>query len=129
MTEIFIRKQEIQPGKTDRLRELIADLHSEAEADSQGVRDIWADETLHTISLFIEHTEDADYFVWYLEAESMEQLIVAREASTHPLHEVEDTLMDEVLVEPTAVSTFEPILHGVSSERPDTFAVQHYPNG
>lgn len=126
MMQIFVRKQEIKPGKTELLREWIAELHSEAEADSQGVRDIWADETLHTISLFIEHAEDADYLVWYLEADSMEQLIAAREASTHPLHDVEDAMMDEVLVDPTETGTFEPLLHGVSSERPDTFAVHRY---
>lgn len=126
MTEIFIRKQEIQPGKTERLRELVAELQSEAEADRDGVQDIWADETLQTISLFIEHADDADYLVWYLEAESMEQLIAAREASTHPLHDVEDAMMEEVLVDSSESGTFEPVLHGVSADRPNEFTVQHY---
>lgn len=123
MSDIFIRKQEIEDGKTDELREWIDELHGEAEADEQGVSEIWAKESLHTISLFIEHTADADYFVWYLEADSMEQLIEAREASTHPLHDVEDAMMNDVLVDPTEAGEFEPLLHGVSEERPDTFAV------
>ena len=124
MPDIFIRKQEIEDGKTDELREWIDELHSEAEADEQGVKEIWAEESLHTISLFIEHTADANYFVWYLEAESMEQLIEAREASTHPLHEVEDAMMEDVLVDPTEAGEFEPLLHGVSADRPDTFTIQ-----
>jgi len=126
MSEIFIRKQEIQPGKTDRLREWIDEMHDEVEGDPRSVRDIWAEESLQTISLFIEHGDDADYFVWYLEADSMAQLVEAREASTHPLHEVEDAMMEEVLVDPTEAGDFEPLLHGVSPERPDTFAVQQY---
>ena len=126
MAEIFIRKQKIRPGKTDQLREWIRKLNEEADADSQGVREIWAEESLHTISLFIEHAEDGDYFVWYLEADSMEQLINARQASTHPLHDVEDAMMEDVLEGPEEVGDFEPLLHGVSPERPDGFEVQQY---
>ncbi|WP_256301901.1 DUF6176 family protein [Haloarchaeobius salinus] len=124
MSEIFIRKQEIEDGKTDELREWIDDLYGEAVADEQGVKEIWGEESLHTISLFIEHAADANYFVWYLEADSMEQLIEAREASTHPLHEVEDAMMGEVLVDPTEAGEFEPLMHGVSADRPDQFSIQ-----
>ena len=126
MSEIFIRKQEIEEGKTDELRRWIDDMQSEAEADEQGVEEIWAEESLHTVSLFIEHTADANYFVWYLEAESMAQLIEAREASTHPLHELEDAMMEDVLVDPTEVGEFEPLMHGVSERRPDTFTTQQF---
>ncbi|WP_312912387.1 DUF6176 family protein [Natronosalvus caseinilyticus] len=126
MAEIFIRKQKIRPGKTERLREWIAKMDEEVEADSQGVRDIWSAESLHTISLFIEHASDGDYFVWYLEADSMDQLIDARRASTHPLHDVEDTMMEDVLEDPNESGDFEPLLHGVSPERPNDFAVHQY---
>lgn len=126
MTETYIRKQKIRPGKTERLREWIRQMEAEAAADSRGVRDIWAAESLHTISLFIEHTEAGDYFVWYLEADSMEQLIEARQASTHPLHDVEDAMMDDVLEDPDETGEFEPLLHGVSPDRPDEFSVHQY---
>ncbi|WP_435348563.1 DUF6176 family protein [Haloarchaeobius sp. HRN-SO-5] len=126
MADTFIRKQKIRPGKTERLREWITKMEAEAEADSQGVQDIWSAESLHTISLFIEHAEDGDYFVWYLEADSMEQLIEARRASTHPLHDVEDAMMEDILEDPDENGDFEPLLHGVSPERPDDFAIQQY---
>ncbi|MFB6254246.1 MAG: DUF6176 family protein [Halobacteriaceae archaeon] len=126
MSEIFIRKQEIQEGKTDDLRDWIAELHKEAETDDQGVREIWEAESLHTISLFIEHTAEANYLVWYLEADSIEQLIEAREASSHPLHEVEDAMMDDVLVDPTEAGEFEPLLHGINEDRPATFSIHQY---
>ena len=126
MSEIFIRKQEIQDGKTDELRKWIDELYAEAEVDENGVKEIWATETLQTISLFIEHTENANYFVWYLEADSMEQLIEAREASTHPLHDVEDQMMDDVLVDPTETGDFEPLLHGIRENRPNTFSIQQH---
>lgn len=126
MAETFIRKQKIRPGKTERLREWITEMKAEAEADSQGVQDIWAAESLHTVSLFIEHADDGDYFVWYLEADSIEQLVEARQTSTHPLHDVEDAMMEEILEDPDEVGDFEPLLHGVSPERPDEFTVQQF---
>jgi hypothetical protein len=126
MTEVFVRKQKIRPGKTERLREWMDELVGEAESDRQGVRDIWEEESLQTMSLFIEHAEDGDYLVWYLEADSMEQLIEARRASTHPLHDTEDAMMGDVLVDPEEAGEFEPLLHGVSPERSDTFQLQQY---
>ncbi|MFC6723727.1 DUF6176 family protein [Halobium palmae] len=126
MAEVFIRKQRIRPGKTESLREWIAKMEDEADSDNKGVRDIWSAESLHTISLFIEHAEDGDYFVWYLEADSMEQLIEARRSSTHPLHDVEDEMMAEVLEDPEEAGDFEPLLHGVSPERPSSYAVEQY---
>lgn len=126
MADVFIRKQKILPGKTERLREWIAKMDDEADSDSQGVQDIWSAESLHTISLFVEHAADGDYFVWYLEAESMEQLVDARRSSTHPLHDVEDEMMADVLEDPEETGDFEPLLHGVSPERPDNFTVERY---
>lgn len=126
MTEIFVRKQKIRPGKTGRLREWMDEMLDAAEADLDGVREIWSEESLHTISLFIEHAEDADYFVWYLEAESMEQLVEARSASTHPLHDIEDEMLQDVLEDPEESGDFEPLLHGVSPERSTAFTVRRY---
>lgn len=126
MADVFIRKQKIRPGKTEQLREWIAKMIDEADTDSQGVRDIWSAESLHTISLFIEHADDGDYFVWYLEADSMEQLINARRASTHPLHDVEDEMMADVLEDTEEAGDFEPLLHGVSPERPDEYSIEQY---
>lgn len=124
MADIFIRKQKIRPGKTERLREWITEMHDAASREA--AQDIWAAESLHTISLFIEHADDGDYFVWFLEAESMEQLIEARRASTHPLHDVEDEMMEDVLEDPEEAGDFEPLLHGVSSERPNEYIVERY---
>jgi hypothetical protein len=129
MAETFIRKQKIRPGKTERLREWIARMEAEAEADSKDVQDIWSAESLHIISSFIEHAEDGDYLLWYLEADSMEQLIEARGASTHPLHDVEDEMMEKVLEDLEESGEFEPLLHGVSPDRPSDFVMQRYVEG
>lgn len=126
MTEIFVRKQKIRPGQTGRLREWMDEMLDAAEADTEGVQDIWSEESLQTISLFIEHAGDADYFVWYLEAESMAQLVEARSASTHPLHDIEDEMLQDVLEDPEETGDFEPLLHGVSPERSTTFDVRRY---
>lgn len=126
MTEIFIRKQKIQPGKIGRLREWMDQLVDAAETDTDGVRQIWAEEDLYTISLFIEHTEDAAYLVWYLEAESMDQLIEARAVSSHPLHDIEDEMMEDVLENPGETGEIEPLVHGISPERPAKIEFQQY---
>jgi hypothetical protein len=126
MTEVFIRKQEIRPGKTERLRNYIREVTEAVKDDEQGVRDIWEAETLQTISLFIEHGEEANYLVWFLEADSIKQLIEARQSSTHPLHDVEDAMMDEVLIEPEETGDFEPLLHGTSADRPHSFEIRQY---
>jgi hypothetical protein len=124
MVDTFVRKQRIKPGKTDELVEWVADLREEAEADTKGVLDIWRAESLYTMSLFVEYGDDADYLVWYLEAEDMEQLIEARESSTHPLHDLEDELMETLLEDPTEVETLRPLFHGVNPERPSELLIQ-----
>lgn len=126
MTEVFVRRQKVRSGATERLREWIDDLVEEAESDSQGVREIWEEESLQTMSLFVEHTEDGDYLVWYLEADSVEQLIEARRSSTHPLHDTEDAMLEDVLEDPEETGDFEPLLHGVSPERSTSFQLRRY---
>lgn len=121
MTEVFIRKQQIRPGKTDRLRELLGSIIDEAKDDKEDVVGIWNAETLQTLSMFIEHGDDADYLVWYIEATDMETLIKARETSTHRLHDIEDELMEETLENPESVSRFEPLVHGVNPNRSREF--------
>lgn len=119
-----MRKQKIKPGKTEQLREWIAELAGEAEADEEGVLQIWEEESLHTLSLFVEYTENGDYLVWYIEADSIDQLIEARQVSTHLLHDLEDAMMAEVLEESENVGDFEPLFHGVNPNRPQQFIVQ-----
>jgi len=122
--ETFIRKQPIAAGETDRLRELLGEMVTEAKADPDGVMEIWSAETLRTLSLFIEHGAERDYLVWYIEAESMDRLVEAREASEHPLHDLEDELLAETLESTESATTFEPVFHGTHPERPGDFAVE-----
>ncbi|MFC7202312.1 DUF6176 family protein [Haloferax namakaokahaiae] len=124
MVDTFVRKQRIKPGKTDELVEWVADLREEADADTEGILDIWRAESLYTISLFVEYGDDADYLVWYLEAEDMEQLIEARANSTHPLHDLEDELLETLLEDPAESGSFRPLFHGVSPDRPSELLVQ-----
>lgn len=126
MTDVFVRKQKVRPGKTERLREWIDDLVEAADRDSRGVRDIWEEESLQTMSLFVEHAEDGDYLVWYLEADSMEQLIEARRTSDHPLHDIEDAMLEDALEDPEETGDFEPVLHGVSPGRSTSFQLRRY---
>ncbi|WP_132058166.1 DUF6176 family protein [Halorussus amylolyticus] len=124
MADTFVRKQRIQSGKTERLRELLAEMTEEARADEDGVLEIWEGESLHTLSLFIERTDDADYLVWYIEADDIDQLIEFRQNSTHPLHDIEDEMMAAVLEGPESVTEYEPVFHGVNPNRPQEFVAR-----
>ncbi|KAB1198476.1 MULTISPECIES: DUF6176 family protein [Haloferax] len=124
MPETFVRKQRITPGKTDALRELVGELRTEAREYRDGVLDIWNDESLHTLSLFIEHGDEYDYLVWYVEADDFEQLVEVRANSTHRLHELEDAMMELMLEDPEELGSFEPLFHGVNPNRPAEFIVQ-----
>jgi hypothetical protein len=124
MAEIFLRKQQIQPGKTDELKSKLNDLRAAAEGDPAGVQSIWEAETLRTLSLFIESTEQGDYLLWYIEADDMEQLIQARAESSHPIHDLEDELMAETLVSPEDVGDTEPLLHAIHPGRSTEYTVE-----
>ncbi|KAB1193552.1 hypothetical protein GJR96_08875 [Haloferax sp. MBLA0076] len=124
MVDTFVRKQRIKPGKTDAVFEWVDELRTEAREDRDGVRAIWDEETLQTLSLFVEYGDEYDYLVWYIEAEDFEQLVEARAKSTHPLHELEDELMETLLEDPTEAGSFEPLFHGVNPDRSTEFVVQ-----
>jgi hypothetical protein len=98
------------PGKTERLREWIAEMYDAADAET--VRRVWSAESRHTISLFVEHAADGDYLVWVLEADSVDQLVESRRASTHPLHDIEDEMMADVLEDPEEQVSSNPCFTG-----------------
>lgn len=99
-------------------------MRNEARQDEDGVVGIWDEETLHTISLFIEGGVEHDYLVWYIEADDFEQLVEARANSTHRLHELEDELLETVIEDPTETGSFEPLFHGVNPNRTNEFVIQ-----
>ncbi|WP_458209234.1 DUF6176 family protein [Haladaptatus sp. NG-SE-30] len=100
------------------------ELKSVAEEEKEGVLEIWEKESLQTLSLFIERMDHGDYLVWYIEADDIDQLIAARRNSTHPLHDLEDEIMAEVLESPENVGEFEPVFHGVNPDQPNPFVVE-----
>jgi len=124
MPELFAVRQKLEPGRSGELRERRSEPAETARSNAAEIRDIWEKESLHTLSLFVEHAVDGDYLVWYVEAEDRDQLIEARLSSTSPLHDIEDELMAAVLEDPEEVGNVEPLFHAVSPERPQTFLVE-----
>lgn len=102
----------------------MAELKEAVQADREGVLEIWNEESLRTLSIFIERTERSDYLVWYIEADDIDRLIEARRNSTHSLHDLEDEMMAEVLENPENVGEFEPVFHGVNPNRPNSFVAR-----
>lgn len=124
MPDAYIRKQKIAAGKTEALREWMTDLKQAVEGNEAEVLEVWREEGLHTISLFIERGDGLDHLVWYVEAEDIDKLVRAREESTSPLHDLEDEMLADVLESPDEAGEFELLAHGVSPERTDTFSFE-----
>ncbi len=65
MTDVFLVRQPIAPGKTDAARELF----SRVDDHPGGVTDVLEAETVVTESAFLETGEDGDAILYYIEAE------------------------------------------------------------
>ncbi|MFT4933318.1 MAG: hypothetical protein ACI91T_003223 [Natronomonas sp.] len=124
MPEPFVMRQRIEPNWTERLKERLSELLERASSDEEQVREVWVEEGLHTMSLFVEHATDGEYLVWYVEADDVDRLIEARMDSTHPLHDLEDDLMAAVLEDPNDTGDVEPLFHGVNPNRPQEFVAK-----
>ncbi|GAA0231662.1 DUF6176 family protein [Haladaptatus pallidirubidus] len=65
MTDVFLLKQKIKPGETERCKELLAEQMNQSSSDIEEILEV---EGVFTESIFIERASDGDYLVWYFEA-------------------------------------------------------------
>ena len=113
MPEAILTKQEVEPGKVDRLREWMAELRDREDE----VMETFTDEGIHAETVFLEHTDDATYLVTYLDADDVVSAFEAFEDSLHDIDHEHQSVMDEVLVDGTDVGEYEPLSHLVNPER------------
>jgi L-rhamnose mutarotase len=112
MTDVILTKQQVEPGKVDRLREWmaeVADREDEAAATLQNGG-------ILTESAFLEHAEDGTYLVYYMEAENVERAFEAYSNSTHDIDQEHQEVMSEVLVDDDG-SEYEPLYHLANPDR------------
>ncbi len=124
MTDIFVRKRRIKPGKTRRLKDRVEELAEEAETHREGAIERWGEEGLHTLSLFVEHGADANYLLWYFEVDSKERLFEGEQNARQLLDTLGGELLTETQDESNPTREFEPLVHAVNPIRPKQFIVQ-----
>jgi hypothetical protein len=124
MTDIFVRKRRIKPGKTRRLKDRVEELAEETETHREGVIERWGEDGLHTLSLFVEHGADHDYLLWYFEVDSRERLLDGGPDAAKPLDDLGSELLADAQDETETVGEFEPLFHAVNPIRPKQFIVQ-----
>lgn len=64
MTDVFLVRQEIAPGKTEDAKAFFDSI----DRDPEAVLDVLDEETVYTESAFLERGEDADHILFYIEA-------------------------------------------------------------
>ncbi|WP_135828401.1 DUF6176 family protein [Halorussus halobius] len=123
MTDAILVEQALEPGRVDRARELFAEI--DRMADDQAVVDVLRSEGVHTESAFLQHREDGDYVLYYIEAEDGEQvkdvfdaLVDDPEGETDGLAEFVRAF-DAVTAGEPQLADAEPLYHLVDPERPD----------
>lgn len=114
MTDTTLVKRRIADGKTDRLREWMAEVR---EREQEAIETL-EDEGVLTEAAFIEHTPDGQYLVYYLEAADMDHVQRTFEASSRDIDVTHREVMEEVLAdEPTEDGDFELLYHLVNPDR------------
>lgn len=107
MADVVLTKQRIEPGKTERLREWMAEIRQREEE----ARETHENEEMAAEAAFLEETEDGDFLIYYMEAEDIEHAAEAFNDSTHEIDAEHKAVMDNVLEDPTDVGDFELFYH------------------
>lgn len=122
MTDAILVEQALEPGAVERARQLFAEIGQ--RADSEPVVDVLRKEGVYTESAFLQHREDGDYVLYYIEAEDGEQvkdvfdaLIDDPESETDLAEFVR--AFDAVTASEPELADAEPLYHLVNPERPD----------
>ncbi|WP_224450063.1 DUF6176 family protein [Haloprofundus salilacus] len=112
-SEVILTKSRIRPGKTDRLREWTDEIRAREDEALETLQH----EGMHAEAAFVEHAEDGDYLVYYMEADDIEEVFEAFEESPHEIDREHREVMHEVLVGDDAERTIEPLYHLVNPEK------------
>jgi len=115
MTEAVLTKQRVEDGKTDQLVEWM----SEVREREDEVVETFQSEGMVTEAAFLEHNEDDDYLVYFMEAEDLREVYESFGESTHEIDEEHKEIMSDVLEdsEELGVGNYELLYHMVNPDR------------
>lgn len=114
MADVDLTKQKLKSGKTEQLREWMSEIQEREEEAVQTLQS----EGMHSEAAFLEHTEDGDYLVYYMEAENLRQVYESFENSSHDIDEEHKQVMDEVLEDGEDIGNYDLLYHMVNPDRP-----------
>ncbi|WP_396610794.1 DUF6176 family protein [Haloferax sp. S1W] len=115
MTEVVLTKQKVEDGKTDRLIEWM----SEVQEREDEVVETFQSEGMVTEAAFLEHADDGDYLVYFMEAKDLREVYESFDESAHDIDEEHKEVMDDVLEdsEELGVGNYELLYHMVNPDR------------
>jgi len=132
MAEAILVEQALESEAVDRAKQLFAEIGR--MADSEAVVDVLRAEGVYTESAFLQHRDDGDYVLYYIEAEDGEQvkdvfdaLIEDPESETDGLAEFVRAF-DAVTAGEPELADAEPLYHLVNPARPDRAERPEAPN-
>lgn len=114
MPEVILTKQKIEEGKTERLKEWIAEIRDRKEEAIQTLKN----EGMHSETAFIEHTDDGDYLVYYMRADDIDEVFEAFRASSHEIDIEHKEVMRDVLESAENEGDYELLYHLANPDRP-----------
>ncbi|WP_254545859.1 DUF6176 family protein [Halomarina pelagica] len=122
MTDVILAEQEIEPGRTEDAVALFEEIGRVRDADD--VMSALEREGVHTESAFLRRTDEADYVLYYIEAEDGEQVYdVYRDIVTDPEGEAEGLAefvreFNDVMAGEPSVVEADLLYHLVTPDRP-----------
>ncbi|WP_135822407.1 DUF6176 family protein [Halostella litorea] len=122
MPDAFLVKQRIEPGKTERAKEVFRSVGEIKSSDA--AQNVLKKEGVHTESAFLQRTDDGEYVLYYIEAEDGGEVYdVYQEVMADPggeaegLEEFLEEFQDVVAGDPF-VADVEFLYHVTTPDRP-----------
>ncbi|MFC6824310.1 DUF6176 family protein [Halopelagius fulvigenes] len=112
MSDVVLTKNRIEPGKTDRLREWMAEITTRREEAIETLRY----EGMISEAAFLERTDSDDYLVYYMEAEDIDGVYEAFRSSPYEIDREHGEILDEVLADDQPKRDIELLYHLVNPE-------------
>lgn len=114
MPDVVLTKNRIAPGKTERLREWMAEIRSRENEALETLEH----EGMHEEAAFLERTDDGDYLVYYMKADDVDEVFASFENSPYDIDQEHREVMDEVLASGADDRSIELLYHLSNPERP-----------
>ncbi|WP_458187758.1 DUF6176 family protein [Haladaptatus sp. NG-WS-4] len=114
MVDVVLTKRKIKPGKTQRLKEWMAEIRRREDETVE----TYESEGMYSESAFVERTDEGDFLVYYMESEDARRAYEAFENSTHEIDQEHKRVMAETLEDERNVGEYELLYHLTGPDRP-----------